>query len=184
MPIELAQTIPLIDHHCHGITGNDLDYVNFQKFLSESYRPPPEGTSDFQKPVGLAVRRFCAPLLDLEKGVSGEDYVRRRQELGPDEVNRRLMRACGLSHLLIDTGHRASIILDVPAMAKVADVPAFEVVRIEALAEEVMRGGVSADAFPTVFAETAAGARARCRGAQDHRRLPHDLRHRLQPPLA
>ena len=146
MPIELAQTIPLIDHHCHGITGKDLDYVNFQKFLSESYRPPPEGTSDFQKPVGLAVRRFCAPLLDLEKGVSGEDYVRRRQELGPDEVNRRLMRACGLSHLLIDTGHRASVILDVPDMAKVANVPTFEVVRIEALAEEVMRGGVSADA--------------------------------------
>ena len=154
MPIELAQTIPLIDHHCHGVTGKDLDYVNFQKFLSESYRPPPEGTSDFQKPVGLAVRRFCAPLLDLEKGVSGEDYVRRRQELGADEVNRRLMRACGLSHLLIDTGHRASLILDVPAMAKIADVPAFEVVRIEALAEEVMRGGVSADAFPIVFAET------------------------------
>ena len=144
------------------ITGKDLDYVNFQKFLSESYRPPPEGTSDFQKPVGLAVRRFCAPLLDLEKGVSGEDYVRRRQELGPDEVNRRLMRACGLSHLLIDTGHRASVILDVPDMAKVANVPTFEVVRIEALAEEVMRGGVSADAFPTVFAET---LRARARDA-------------------
>ena len=154
MPIELARTIALIDHHCHGITSKDLDYVNFQKFISESYRPPPEGTSDFQKPVGLAVRRFCAPVLDLEKGVSGEDYVRRRQELGPDEVNRRLMRACGLSHLLIDTGHRASLILDVPAMAKIADVPAFEVVRIEALAEEVMRGGVSADAFPIVFAET------------------------------
>ena len=162
MPIELAQTIPLIDHHCHGITGKDLDYVNFQKFLSESYRPPPEGTSDFQKPVGLAVRRFCAPLLDLEKGVSGEDYVRRRQELGPDEVNRRLMRACGLSHMLIDTGHRASVILDVPDMAKVANVPTFEVVRIEALAEEVMRGGVSADSFPTVFAET---LRARARDA-------------------
>ncbi|MGL4294090.1 MAG: amidohydrolase family protein [Aestuariivirga sp.] len=154
MPIELAQTIALIDHHCHGITSKDLDYVNFQKFISESYRPPPEGTSDFQKPVGLAVRRFCAPVLDLEKGVSGEDYVRRRQELGPDEVNRRLMRACGLSHLLIDTGHRASIILDVPAMAEVTAVPAREVVRIEALAEEIMRAGVSADAFPNVFADT------------------------------
>lgn len=154
MPIELVASVPLIDHHCHGITGDGLDYAGFQRLISESYRPPPDGTSDFQKPVGLAVRRFCAPVLDLEKGVSGAEYVRRRQELGPDEVNRRLMRACGLSHLLIDTGHRASIILDVPAMAKVADVPAREVVRIEALAEEVMRGGVSADAFPDEFAET------------------------------
>lgn len=153
MPIELAASIPLIDHHCHGITRNDLDYVDFQKLISESYRPPPDGTSDFQKPVGLAIRRFCAPVLGLDKGVSGADYVQRRQELGPEEVNRRLMRACGLSHLLIDTGHRAGMILDVPAMAEVAAVPAFEVVRIEALAEEIMRGGVSADDFPAAFAE-------------------------------
>ena len=64
------------------------------------------------------------------------------------------MRACGLSHLLIDTGRRASIILDVPAMAKVDRRPGHEVVRIEALAEEIMRVGVSADAFPNVFADT------------------------------
>ena len=147
MPIELAQSIPLIDHHCHGITGKDLDYVNFQKFISESYRPPPEGTSDFQKPVGLAVRRFCAPLLDLEKGVSGERYVRRRQELGPDEVNRRLMRACGLSHLLIDTGHRASIIVDVPAMGAIADVGAPVLVRND---DVIAAAGVSENAFAHV----------------------------------
>ena len=48
---------------------------------------------------------------------------------------------------------RSSIIVDVPAMGAIADVPAYEVVRIEALAEEVMQGGVSADAFPAVFAE-------------------------------
>jgi predicted TIM-barrel fold metal-dependent hydrolase len=153
MSTDLLQSIPLIDHHCHGITASDLDYVAFQKLISESYRPPPDGTHEFMKPVGLAIRRLCAPLLDLEKGVSGEAYVARRQELGAPEVNRRLMRACGLSDLIIDTGHRAGMILDVPGMARVADIPAHEVVRIEALAEEVAQGGVSADGFADAFDE-------------------------------
>lgn len=153
MPIELAARIPLIDHHCHGVTGHELEYIEFQKLISESYRPPPEGTHEFLKPVGLAIRRFCAPVLGLEKGVSGEAYVQRRLELGASEVNQRLMRGSGLSHLLIDTGHRAGMIMDVPAMAEVAAIPAFEVVRIEALAEEIAREGVSAEAFAAVFAE-------------------------------
>lgn len=153
MSTDLLQSISLIDHHCHGITADDLDYVAFQKLISESYRPPPDGTHEFLKPVGLAIRRFCAPILDLEKGVSGEAYVARRLELGADEVNRRLMRGCGLSDLIIDTGHRAGMILDVPGMARVAAVPAHEVVRIEALAEEVARSGVSADAFADAFTE-------------------------------
>ncbi|MFO1088057.1 MAG: amidohydrolase family protein [Hyphomicrobiales bacterium] len=150
---EFVRTVPLIDHHCHGVTDHELDFTGFQKLLSESYRPPPEGTTDFQKPVGLAVRRFCAPLLDLEKGVSGEAYVARRAQLGSAEVNRRLLRSAGLSDLVIDTGHRASMILDVPDMAKVAGMPAHEIVRIEALAEEVARSGVDAARFGQVFAE-------------------------------
>ena len=74
-------------------------------------------------------------------------------ELGAGEVNRRLLRAAGLSHLVIDTGHRASIILDVPEMASVAGVPAHEIVRIEALAEEVARSGVDAVGFAAAFAD-------------------------------
>ncbi|MGQ0567062.1 MAG: amidohydrolase family protein [Gemmobacter sp.] len=151
MPIDLAATIPLIDHHCHGVTGDDLDFAAFQRLISESYRPPPEGTTEFQKPVGLAIRRQCAPLLDLPKGVSGQDYVARRQALGATEVNRRFLRACGLSAMLIDTGHRAGMILDVPGMAASAAVPAFEVVRIEALAEEVAQSGVTADGFAAAY---------------------------------
>jgi len=153
MSIDLLQSIPLIDHHCHGVTGDPLDFAGFQRLLSESDRPPPDGATDFQKPVGLAVRRFCAPLLDLDKGVTGEAYVERRQQLGPAEVNRRLLRAAGLSDLVIDTGHRAGMILDVPAMSAVAGVPAYEIVRIEALAEEVARGGVDAAAFAQAFSE-------------------------------
>ena len=88
MPIE---TPPLIDHHCHGVSPAELDWKQFQALFSESYRPPPPGTNEFQKPLGLAIRSFCAPLLDLEPHSSGEAYVERRLKLGAAEVNRRLM---------------------------------------------------------------------------------------------
>ena len=47
----------------------------------------PAGTSEFQKPLGLVIRRFCAPVLDLEPLSGGEAYVARRLELGAAEVN-------------------------------------------------------------------------------------------------
>ncbi len=121
--------------------------------MSESYRPCPPGTSQFDKPLGLVVRRFCAPLLDLEPLCSGADYVARRRELGAAEVNRRLLRACGLDQLLIDSGHRGDDIASVAEMADLADRPSREVVRIEAVAEEVARSGVSAADFPQAWAD-------------------------------
>ena len=148
---ELAEQLPLIDHHCHGIVLDDLDRAGFEALISESYAPPPAGTSQFQKPVGLMIRRFCAPLLDLDPWAPADAYLARRLELGAAEVNRRLMRACGLERLLIDTGHRADAIADVPAMADAAAVPAHEVVRLEALAEEVARSGVDAGGYRAAF---------------------------------
>ena len=90
--LRVLSRLPLIDHHCHGVSPAELDWKQFQALFSESYRPPPPGTNEFQKPLGLAIRAFCAPLLDLEPHVSGEAYVERRLKLGAAEVNRRLMR--------------------------------------------------------------------------------------------
>lgn len=148
--------IPLIDHHCHGVVPSDLDRSRFEALMSESYRPPPSGTSQFDKPLGLLLRRFAAPALDLEPFCSPEDYIDRRQALGADEVNRRLLRACGLEQLLVDTGHRSDDIADVAAMAAASERTAREVVRIEAVAEEVARSGVDATDFPGVMADTLA----------------------------
>lgn len=162
MPTDLDLDLPLIDHHCHGVSPAELDWKGFQALFSESYLPPPEGTTEFQKPLGLMIRRFCAPMLDLEPLSSGEAYVERRLALGAAEVNRRLLRACGLDSLLIDTGHRSSSIMTWQQMGEVAARPAHEVVRIEAVAEEVARSGVSAADFPDAFAaeldKRAAGA--------------------------
>jgi predicted TIM-barrel fold metal-dependent hydrolase len=153
MLTESALALPLIDHHCHGVSPSDLDFAKFQALFSESYRPAPPGTTEFQKPLGLAIRRWCAPLLDLEPSCPAETYVERRLALGAAEVNRRFLRASGLDRLLIDTGHRSSAIADVPAMAVMADRPANEIVRIEAVAEEVAKSGIDAGDFAHAFAD-------------------------------
>jgi hypothetical protein len=151
---------PLIDHHCHGVSPAELDFAQFQTLFSESYRPPPKGTTEFQKPLGLAIRRFCAPMLDLEPSCKAEAYVERRQALGATEVNRRFLRASALDSLLIDTGHRSNAILDVAAMAEAAARPAREVVRIESVAEQAAQQCSSPAAFPEAFADALA-ARAK-----------------------
>ena len=80
MPTDLSIDLPLIDHHCHGVSPAELDFAGFQALFSESYRPAPAGTTEFQKPLGLAIRRFCAPMLDLEPSCPAEAYVERRLE--------------------------------------------------------------------------------------------------------
>lgn len=144
---------PLVDHHCHGVSPMDLDFAGFQALFSESYRPAPRGTTEFQKPLGLAIRRWCAPVLDLEQSCAPEAYVERRLALGAAEVNRRFLRGSGLDELLIDTGHRSASIAGIADMAAVAGRPTREIARIEAIAEEAARGCSSSAQFAAAFAD-------------------------------
>lgn len=164
MPIEAALGLPLIDHHCHGVSPDDLDHGRFQALFSESYRPAPAGTSEFQKPLGLAIRAFCAPLLDLPPHVDGEAYVSRRLTLGAEEVNRRMLRAANLDCLVVDTGHRSNAIHGYRETGVLAGRPAHEVVRIEAIIEEVAATGVSAEGFAAAFAARLAERSAKAVG--------------------
>src|SRR5919199_4573075 len=95
---------PLIDHHCHGLVREDLDRPAFEAMMNEANRPSPLGTSLFDSMLGLAVRRWCAPVLDLEPLVPADDYLARRRQLGADEVNRRLVVEAGIGTFLVDTG--------------------------------------------------------------------------------
>jgi hypothetical protein len=84
--------MPLVDHHCHGVVPGDLDRRSFEGFITEGFDPAPEGTSHFDSPVGLAIRRWCAPVLELPPLPSPEDYMTRRAELGAEEVHQRFLR--------------------------------------------------------------------------------------------
>ena len=119
---------------------------------SEADAAPPPGVSLLDGPVGLAIRRWCAPLLDLPAGAPIDNYLARRAELGAGDVTRRLLRAAALSHVLVDTG-LDSLALTPPAdLAAVAGAELREVVRLERVAERLADSdGVSAEDFAAAY---------------------------------
>lgn len=141
----------IIDHHCHGVSARDLDRPGLEALMSESHRPHVDGTTQFDKPLGLMIRRYCAPILDLEPHASPESYAGRRLALGAKEVNRRLLQATRMTAMLIDTGHRSDQIMDCDAMREASGSPAYEVVRIEAVMEEMARCAGSAGELIDLF---------------------------------
>lgn len=157
---DLIDAVELIDHHCHGvITGNPTAAV-FEDLMTESPWPAPAGTSGWDSQVGLAIRRRCAPVLDLSPDRSPEDYLARRAELGASEVNRRLLGFARLHTLLLDTGYRGDDILDVPGMAEVSGAETHEIVRLEAVAEQVAAAVGSGAAYPEAYRAALASATA------------------------
>ena len=132
-----VEALQLVDHHCHGVVRHDLDRDGFESMLNESGGPGPLGGSLFDSQLGLAVRRWCAPVLDLPPHARPDDYLARRAELGPDEVNRRFLRATGTAALCVDTGYTPDAILSPGEMGELAKAPAYEVIRLERVAEEV-----------------------------------------------
>lgn len=160
MPAALAD-IPLLDHHCHGVVEEQLDRARFEELMSESYLRGAAGPTAFDSPLGLAIQRWCAPLLDLEPQADPDAYLERRAALGAEEVNRRLLRACGVSQLLIDSGLTEGL-LDLDEMAARSGVGVRDVVRIERVMEEVLGSGIGGgeltEAFAARLAERASDA--------------------------
>jgi predicted TIM-barrel fold metal-dependent hydrolase len=147
------EPLSLIDHHVHGVVTADLDRVGFENLISEASGPPAPGTSSFDSQLGFAIRRWCAPVLDLEPSVAAEDYLRRRAELGTAEVNRRLLTTSRVTRWLVDTGFRTDQITTPEQMVAASGAPASHVVRLEAVAERVSRAGTTASDWAAAFVE-------------------------------
>lgn len=143
--------IPLLDHHCHGVTTERLERAAFEDLITESDWAAPEGTTQFDSQLGFAIRRYCAPVLGLEPFATSDAYLARRSELGA-EASERLLRATGISTYFIEVGHRGDEILDPAGMAAAGAARALEVVRLEQLAEELALDGCRAADFRDAFA--------------------------------
>ena len=154
----LLESIPLIDHHCHGVTFAELGAAQFDKLAGESSAPGRPGRMLAASQFGAVVRAECAPLLGLPRHCGSDEYQARRLELGAAEVNRRLLVATGISCYFIDTGYRGGELLTVEQMAEVSGQSAREVVRLEAVAEELVRSDVSAAGFALAYAGALAKA--------------------------
>ena len=134
-----AESLPLIDHHVHGVVAGALDGPGVEALLTESAAPVPPGASVFDSQLGFAVRRWCAPVLGLEPHATAESYLQRRAELGPAEVDRRLLHAADDEAWLVDSGWQTDQVLTPAQLAEASGAPAHEIVRLEAVAEQVAR---------------------------------------------
>jgi uncharacterized protein len=146
LPFVAAQ--PLLDHHCHGLLRSSGDLAGL---LNEADGAATAAGMPFDSLAGLALRRWCPPLLGLPPHASVESYQHRRAALGWAEVSRRFLSASGLAALCVDTGYTPADLLSPGATAEFAGATAFEVVRLEQVAESLARSGVGAADFPDAY---------------------------------
>ncbi len=153
----LVHGLDLVDHHCHAVVGHDLDARSFELMIGEANRPAPAGCSTFDTSLGLAIRAWCAPLLDLPGGVDPSSYLERRLHLGAPEVNARMLSG-GARQLLVDTGYRTDELTTLTELATWAGGTAYEIARLETMAETaaaslVGMGAAAGDRYAERFAE-------------------------------
>ncbi|MGV9848543.1 amidohydrolase [Streptomyces sp. NPDC003442] len=139
---------PLVDQHSHGTVDGELGVGSFETHLAAAAGSgaAPAGTTFFDSWTGLAVRRWCPPLLGMEPHCAPVSYLARRRELGAYRAARLLLRGAGIGTFLLESGARDD--LSTPdELAAAADGTVLEVVRLEPLAEQVADTSGTVDAF-------------------------------------
>jgi uncharacterized protein len=153
-----ALSAPLLDHHVHTCFAGPLDRAEFETSLNEgSSDPVPLFMTQFDGQLGFAVRRWCGPLLGLEPHAPADRYWARRAELGDEVVARTFLRAAGVDRWIVDPGYGGDRVVPTSALAAWSGAACSEVVRLEALGEELVAEGVSAGDYPGAFRERLAG---------------------------
>lgn len=182
MITELLAGLPLVDHHCHGVVAGPVDRARMESLLGEG-GPGPPGTTRFDSQLGWALRRWCAPVLDLEPHASAEAYMTRRFELGASEAARRLLDATGIVDLVLDNGFRADELLTPTQMAIAAGARTHQVARLEAVAESLAET-TTAQGFADDFAAALERAARRAVGLKSIVAYRHGLDVDPTPPTA
>ena len=146
----------LVDHHAHSIVREAPDGTTFLAMLTESDRP--SAVAGFETQLGIAVRRWCAPLLGLERSASGEAYLERRLTLDPSDAGAVFLEPSGIDTLLLDTGFRSDTLIEPAELGRIAGARVGLVVRLESMAEDLARAGTSAADYPNAFRAAIADA--------------------------
>ena len=153
--IEFVDQLPLLDHHVHGVFKSDPTVEQFANMITESDRQPKSLELAMNSQVGFATRKWCSPLIDLPAHADAQAYFDRRMQLGAEEVNRRMLKASGISYSLIETGYRGDEIHGPAAMAQLSESRVDEIIRLETTAEKMLdAGATTAESFIADFAET------------------------------
>lgn len=134
---ELLVEARFVDHHVHGILRGRLTPGQLVRQLSESDRPAAAIAAGMDTQLGIAIRRWTAPLLGMEAGVPAERWLEHRSTLDNEAVARVMLPEAGLAGLLVDTGFGGGTLTTPEELEALAGVPAREIVRLEVVAEAV-----------------------------------------------
>ncbi len=146
------RTIALVDHHVHGAFNKPIDRAGFEASINEgSTDPVPDFMTMFDSPLGLAIRRWCAPVLGLSAHAPADDYWARRSELGPEELAEAMLAGAGVSRWIVDTGFKGDLLTTPEQLAELSGRPASEILRLERLTEDLLETGTDPDDFPAAF---------------------------------
>ena len=146
------RTIALVDHHVHGAFNKPIDRAGFEASINEgSTDPVPDFMTMFDSPLGLAIRRWCAPVLGLSTHAPADDYWARRSELGPEELAEAMLAGAGVSRWIVDTGFKGDLLTTPEQLAELSGKPASEILRLERLTEDLLETGTDPDDFPAAF---------------------------------
>jgi predicted TIM-barrel fold metal-dependent hydrolase len=144
--------IQLVDHHVHGAFNKPVDRAGFEASINEgSTDPVPDFMTMFDSPLGLAIRRWCAPVLGLPAHAAADDYWARRSELGPDELTTAMVTRAGVSRWVVDTGFKGDLLTTPEQLAELSGKPASSILRLERLTEDLLETGTDPDDFPAAF---------------------------------
>jgi len=148
---ELLSHASLVDHHTHSIVRGVLDREAFLLMLTESDRLSAADAAGMDSQVAFAVRRWCAPLLDLPQHTSAADYLERRLAMSNETAAGLLLPHSGVSRMLVDSGFRPDDLLAVGELGRLAGARTDTIVRLEGVAERVARDGATGAGFADAF---------------------------------
>ncbi|GAA1942729.1 amidohydrolase family protein [Nocardioides hwasunensis] len=161
------RAVDLVDHHVHGHYNAALDRREFEDALNEgSTNPVPPHISMFESPLGVSIRRWCAPMLGLEPLASAEAYWEARSSFDAWSLARTLVGSAGVDTWVVDTGFVGDVLATPQQLAAAGGGRSVEIVRLETLLEGLVTRGVGADELAEAFRAELRGLPAEVVGAK------------------
>lgn len=155
VPAALAEhlrRVALIDHHVHGCFEEPIDRAGFEASLNEaSATAIPGFMTQFDSPLGLSIRRWCAPLLGLPARAGADEYWDRRSRLAPDELAALLLPRARVDRWIVDSGFQGDLLTTPQRLSALSGCPSSKVVRLERLTEQLLESGTDTGEFPDAF---------------------------------